>query len=536
MRPCPICLNGQGKNLGELSKTYGGPLSRDTFDLIHCSTCDAVYISPLPSSQDFDSLYRPNESDKLLIENNQNALLFYDQRLKALMKSIGKRESYSILEIGAGPAWLSLAAKRLEVKTLTVAQDITSEFPNQCPWVDKYIVDSVYNQSLNEAGPYDIISLTHVLPHLPEPIEALRHLKKLCRGLFFITGPHRPKNWNGKIESWRNYRYNHVPYHLQYMNASSISVAAKNSGLGLVFWSADSEDGESFEAWLDSPWPISQTISETVEKYRDCFTNDAPFKHVVIDGFLEKEFAEALLHEFPKFDEKLALNELGKVGGKAVNTNISQISPSYRRLFETLQSRTFLEFISHLTGIPDLILDPTLFGGGTHENIHGQELDPHVDFNYIDSQKLHRRLNLLIYLNKDWKMEWGGAIELHSNPRDIASNQIKSFNVLFNRAVIFETNEYSWHGFPKIDLPVEERHRSRKSISVYLYTKERPKNELAPSHSTFYVQRPLPLRFRPGYQLTPSDIMELQTLLEKRDSWIEQYQKQEPTRSTESKN
>jgi len=288
--------------------------------------------------------------------------------------------------------------------------------------------------------------------------------------------PSGEMNWNGKIESWNNYRYNHVPYHLQYMNASSISVAAKNSGLGLVFWSADSEDGESFEAWLDRPWPISQTISETVEKYRTCFTNGAPFKHAVIDGFLEKEFAKALLHEFPKFDEKLALNELGKVGGKAVNTNISQISPSYRRL------------------------------------------------------------NLLIYLNKDWKMEWGGAIELHSNPRDIASNQIKSFNVLFNRAVIFETNEYSWHGFPKIDLPVEERHRSRKSISVYLYTKERPKNELAPSHSTFYVQRPLPLRFRPGYQLTPSDIMELQTLLEKRDSWIKQYQKQEPIRSAESKN
>jgi hypothetical protein len=299
----------------------------------------------------------------------------------------------------------------------------------------------------------------------------------MCRGLFFITGPHRPKNWNGKIESWRNYSYNHVPYNLQYMNASSISVAAKNSGLGLVYWNADSEEGESFEAWLDSPWPVSKIISESVKNYHDDFSQSPPFKHVVIDNFLETDFAEALLNEFPKFDKTLALNEMGNVGGKAVNTDICQIGPSYQRLFETLESRPFLEFISRLTGIPDLILDPSLFGGGTHENIHEQELDPHVDFNYIDSKKLHRRLNLLIYLNKDWKMDWGGAIELHSNPRDASSNQIKSFNVLFNRAIIFETNEYSWHGFPQIDLPPEERHRSRKSISIYDVVVQFPSND-----------------------------------------------------------
>ena len=115
-----------------------------------------------------------------------------------------------------------------------------------------------------------------------------------------------------------------------------------------------------------------------------------------------------------------------------------------------------------------------MYGGGTHENLDGQELDPHIDFNYMEGYKVHRRANLLLYLNKDWQEEWGGQIELHSNPRDVENNEITAFNVIFNRAVIFETNEISWHGFPRVTLPANQSSRSRKCLSVYLYTKERP--------------------------------------------------------------
>jgi hypothetical protein len=93
--------------------------------------------------------------------------------------------------------------------------------------------------------------------------------------------------------------------------------------------------------------------------------------------------------------------------------------------------------------------------------------------------------------------------------------------------VLFETNEYSWHGFPKIDLPENKRHLSRKSISIYLYSKDRPTAEIAPKHATFYVQRPLPARFVPGYVLSPDDVPDLQRLLVRRDHWIELYQKME---------
>jgi hypothetical protein len=142
-------------------------------------------------------------------------------------------------------------------------------------------------------------------------------------------------------------------------------------------------------------------------------------------------------------------------------------------------------------------------------------------------QKLHRRLNLIVYLNKDWKREWGGSLEIHSNPRRPAENQIRSFEPLFNRAVMFETNEHSWHGFPKIELPEGERHRSRKSISIYLYTRERPVEEVAPVHGTFYVHRPLDNRFREGYTLTAADEKDLLFQIDRRDKWIERYQQME---------
>jgi hypothetical protein len=210
-----------------------------------------------------------------------------------------------------------------------------------------------------------------------------------------------------------------------------------------------------------------------------------------------------------------------------VNTRIAQISPAYQELYREISSKPFLELISKLSGISDLILDPAMFGGGTHENLDGQELDPHVDFNYDEAEQLHRRLNLIVYLNKGWKNEWGGGLEIHSNPRRPDENQVQAYGPVFNRAVMFETNEYSWHGFSKIALPEDQRHRSRKSISIYLYTKDRPKEETAPRHATFYVQRPLPKRFAEGYTLRAQDAVELQTLLVRRDTWIELYQKME---------
>jgi hypothetical protein len=186
-----------------------------------------------------------------------------------------------------------------------------------------------------------------------------------------------------------------------------------------------------------------------------------------------------------------------------------------------LRTREFLTFVSQITNIPKLFYDPDYLGGGTHENLHGQDLDPHVDFNYHPKNQRHRRLNLIVFLNPEWREEWGGAFELHVNPwLPPEEDPVTTIVPITNRCLIFETSENSWHGFKRINLPPEKRHLSRRSIAVYYYTRHRPTREIAPSHSTIYVQRPLPEHIRTGHTLSEDDIAAVRNLLVRRDMQI----------------
>ncbi|MGH9783565.1 MAG: 2OG-Fe(II) oxygenase [Terriglobia bacterium] len=272
---------------------------------------------------------------------------------------------------------------------------------------------------------------------------------------------------------------------------------------------------------------INGAVLRQASRYRSEFQSARPFPHVMIDDFFNAERAEQLLADFPPFDPANAGNEFGGIGRKATIPDIRKISPFYAAVYDYIASREFLDFVAEATGIPDLIHDELMFGGGTHENLAGQDLDPHVDFNFIEDRQLHRRLNLLLYLNKEWEVSWGGCLEFHTNPRRWNENQIKVVAPLFNRGVIFETSERSWHGFEQIRLPEGKKHLSRKMLSIYLYTRDRPAEEIAPPHGTFYVQRPLPGHLAAGHTLTGEDVFQLKDMLWRRDTWIEIYQKKE---------
>ncbi|MFN7550217.1 MAG: 2OG-Fe(II) oxygenase [Pseudomonadota bacterium] len=258
-----------------------------------------------------------------------------------------------------------------------------------------------------------------------------------------------------------------------------------------------------------------QTLRDADDHARR-FAAATPFRHVVIDGFLDADAAAALLREFPAFDRKFALNEAGEVGNKAVVERIRGIGPSYAALDDLIQTRAFLDLVGRITGIADLQYDPWYFGGGTHENREGQDLDPHIDFNRHPVDRSHRRLNLIVYLNPEWDDAWGGSLEIHRDPR-APDNAVRLITPLYNCCVIFETNEISWHGFSRITLPAEKRHLSRRSIALYFYTRERPVDELADTHSTVYVDRPLPPQLAPGHVLSAADVEQLRVLVARRD-------------------
>jgi hypothetical protein len=280
---------------------------------------------------------------------------------------------------------------------------------------------------------------------------------------------------------------------------------------------------------------INHDVLLKADDYKNEFESAQLHRHVCIDNFFDRTFADHLLEQFPPFDNQKAVNEFGEIGPKCVHTNIKLLGSAYSDLHDYIRSQTFLNAISRITGIPDLLPDPNMYGGGTHENVDGAELDPHVDFNYDPDTGYHRRLNVLFYLNHEWNESWGGAIEFHSNPVEWreGGNKIISYNCVFNRCVIFATGEESWHGFKRINLPQEKKAAaiSRKLISIYLYTKTRPDNEIAPSHGTFYIPYP-PKRLeeqshgthmlkdeyrKDAIALTSSEYTDILRLTEKRD-------------------
>lgn len=259
----------------------------------------------------------------------------------------------------------------------------------------------------------------------------------------------------------------------------------------------------------------SDLLSDT-DGLRTRFRSARPFRHLVMEDFLAPDFARDLLAQFPAFEQGNARAEDGSTGNKSTVERVRELGPAFAQLDDLIQSRDFLGFIGAITNIPDLLYDPWYFGGGTHENRNGQDLDAHVDFNRHPVERWHRRLNLIVYLNHRWDDAWGGSLELHSDPRS-DQDEIVTITPLFNRAVVFETTEWSWHAFPRIQLPATEQALTRKSVALYFYSRERPDDELADPHSTIYVDRPLPARFASGYTLADADIEELRVLLKRRD-------------------
>ena len=254
---------------------------------------------------------------------------------------------------------------------------------------------------------------------------------------------------------------------------------------------------------------IDPAVLARADEFASRFSTARPFRHVVIPGFLDGALCQGLLDEFPSFEDRHALNEMGEVGGKAVRMDVRDISESYRRLDEYLQTPEFLGFVSRVTGIPDLLYDPDYIGGGTHENREGQGLDAHVDFNYHPRRRLHRRLNLIVYLNPRWEADWGGALQLHSDPWNESCDEVVGIAPFFNTCAVFETTESSWHGFSQIRLPEAEARLSRKSFAIYLYTRERPPQETAPPHATIYVPPTMPAHLQAGTTLGESELRDL---------------------------
>ena len=213
-----------------------------------------------------------------------------------------------------------------------------------------------------------------------------------------------------------------------------------------------------------------------------------PFPNIVFNNFFDEDSLNSVLSEFPDLSKKDATVYKNSREIKLQGKGELFFGDKTRRLMHFLNSEVFLNFLQKLTGIEEpLIGDPYFVGGGQHETKRGGLLKVHADFNKHRLLGLDRRINVLIYLNKDWKEEYGGHFELWSP--DMSKCEKKVFPK-FNTMAIFSTTDFSYHGLPDpISCPND---MSRKSLALYYYSNGRPASEVisgSENHGTLFKAR-----------------------------------------------
>ena len=228
------------------------------------------------------------------------------------------------------------------------------------------------------------------------------------------------------------------------------------------------------------------------DAHRDGYAAARPYPHAVLDDFLPEAVLDEVLAEFPSAQGGDWFKFDSATERKLATKDDTVMGTATRRLLAELNGSAFIDFLERLTGIDGLVPDPHFVGGGLHQIERGGHLKVHADFNRHPRTDLERRLNVLIYLNRDWKDEYGGAFELWDEDMTAAEEKVTPY---FNRLVVFTTTSTSFHGHPEpLNSPEGQ---TRKSIALYYYSKDRPEHERNTTHNTLF-------QARPGEELPPA--------------------------------
>ena len=219
----------------------------------------------------------------------------------------------------------------------------------------------------------------------------------------------------------------------------------------------------------------SQKLDELALSLRNQYSNAKPFPHIQLDNFFSDQYLNLVLNEFPDLSYlNSSQNYKNKNEVKFANNDYRNFPNNIKIFFDFLNSETFLNFIQSLTSINEkLFSDKKLNGGGLHEIKSGGLLKVHTDFSKHPTNNLDRRINVLIYLNKNWKEEYNGYLELWDREMRECKQRIQPS---FNKMVIFSTTDFSNHGHP--DPLTCPDNISRKSLALYYFSFGRPKEEI----------------------------------------------------------
>ena len=230
---------------------------------------------------------------------------------------------------------------------------------------------------------------------------------------------------------------------------------------------------------LLTPTDAARTLGKT---HAETYQSGEPYHHICIDNFLPPEILEKVCADLDSLPQAEA--SFSRAQENLKSSYIPERLPDFtKNLFYAFNSRPFILFLEEMTGIQGLIPDPYYTGAGIHKTLNGGHLDIHADFNLHKQMRVERRLNVLIYLNKNWQEDWGGSFEIWDNDM---THKMASFVPTFNRMVCFSTGSDTFHGNPEpVNHPDGE---ARQSIALYYYTATW--DDTRKEHTTLFKPRP----------------------------------------------
>jgi len=217
------------------------------------------------------------------------------------------------------------------------------------------------------------------------------------------------------------------------------------------------------------------------------YQSASPFPHAVLEGLMPEDVLNEICACIPAPQSAVPWRHRDRLlpGTGAVQLNKLGLSSEHevaapvRRLLRELNSGSFLRFLCNLTGIEGLLPDPSLQGAGIHQVLRDGMLAVHADFTWHKVYALKRRVNVLIYLNHDWREEYGGHLQLWDSGMNACVRRIMPS---FGRCVIFNTGARSYHGHPE---PVRcPEGITRRSIAMYYYTADRDDEPVEDTRAT----------------------------------------------------
>lgn len=215
------------------------------------------------------------------------------------------------------------------------------------------------------------------------------------------------------------------------------------------------------------------------------FLANKPFNHIIIDDFFKPEVAEQLASEFPEYDSPVWPSVYNNAIERKKTLNYWDKFPKQTYAVFHYLCTDFSHVVTQITGNHQVQADIGLHGGGWHAHKTSGKLNVHLDYSIHPKLQLERHYNLIVYITPNWNSAWGGGLEIWSHDEETqrAKEQVGLIENKFNRAVLFDTTQDSWHGLPK-DLKCPEG-IMRQSLAVYYVTP--PKIDADPRGKALFV-------------------------------------------------